>query len=341
MPGERGADADLRGLEVARLTNEDHVGVLTEEGAERGRECPADVFVDLNLVDALQVVLDRILGRHDVHVRRVDGVDARVERGGLAGSGRSSDQHHAVRLVDRGVELVEAPVVEAELRQIELQRLLVENSENRLFAEDRGECRDAEIDLAIAVAELDAAVLRQPALGDVEVRHDLQTGEDRCLQPFRWRQHFVQHAVHPEPDPENLLVRLEVNVGGALLDRVDQHHVHQLHDWRFVGRLLQLEDVDLGAFFTFIDDLDVGEVGLHVGQDAGDGLRLRLVVAVDRLLDRGLRRDQGQHLHERDVVQGEHVRRIGHRERERVPHPPHRDDLVLPRDGRRHELQYV
>ena len=86
------------------------------------------------------------------------------------------------------------------------------------------------------------------------------------------------------------------------------------------------------------------EVRLHVRQDAGDGLGLRLVVPVDRLLDRGLRGDQRQDLqvrHERDVVQGEHVGRIGHREGERVAHPPDRDHLVLPRDGRRHELQDV
>jgi len=67
---------NLRGLEVAGLTDEDHVGVLAEEGPERGGERPADALVDLDLVDALQVVLDRILGGHDVHVRRVDGVDS-------------------------------------------------------------------------------------------------------------------------------------------------------------------------------------------------------------------------------------------------------------------------
>src|SRR6266566_4285404 len=344
MAGERGANTDLRGLEVARLTDEDHVGVLTEEGAERGGERPADALVDLDLVDALQVVLDRILGGHDVHVRRIDRVDPRVERGGLAGPGRSGDQYHAVRLVNRRVELVEAPLVEAELRQVELQRLFVEDSEDRLLAEDRGQGRDTEVDLAVVVAQLDTAVLRKPALGDVEVRHDLQAREDRRFQPLRRGQHLVQHAVHPEADAEDLLVRLEVNVGGALLDCLDKHHVDQLHHRRFVGRLLQLEDIDLGAFLALLDDLDIGQVRLHVRQDGGDGLRLRLVVPVDRLLDRRLRRDQWQHLevrHERDVVEREHVRGIRHRERQRVPHLPDRDDLVLARDRRRHELEHV
>ena len=296
VAGERGADADLRGLEVARLTDEDHVGVLAKEGPERRGERSAHTLVDLDLVDAFQVVLDGVLGGHDVDVRRVDGVDPRVERGRLAGAGRPGDQHHAVGLVDRTVELLEAPLVEPELREVELQRFLVEDSEDRFLAEDRRQGRDAEVDLAVVEAELDAPVLREPALGDVEVGHDLETREDRRLEPLGRRQHLVQYAIHPEPDAEDLLVRLEVDVGGALLDRVDEHHVHELDDRRFVGRLLQLEDVDLGAFFAVLDDLDVREVGLHVRQDVGDRVGPGVVVAVDGLLDRRLRRHQRQHL---------------------------------------------
>ena len=223
-------------------------------------------------------------------------MDPRVERGRLAGAGRPGDQHHAVGLVDRTVELLEAPLVEPELREVELQRFLVEDSEDRFLAEDRRQGRDAEVDLAVVEAELDAPVLREPALGDVEVGHDLETREDRRLEPLGRRQHLVQYAIHPEPDAEDLLVRLEVDVGGALLDRVDEHHVHELDDGRFVGRLLQLEDVDLGAFFAVLDDLDVREVGLHVRQDVGDRVGLGVVVAVDGLLDRRLRRHQRQHL---------------------------------------------
>src|SRR6267378_774358 len=289
VAGERGPNADLRRLEVARLTDQDDVGVLPEERAKRGGERTADPLVDLDLVHALQVVLDRILGGHDVHVRRVDRVNPRIERRRLAGAGRSSDQDHAVGLVDRGVELIEGPLVEAELGHVELQRVLVEDTEDRLLAEDRGERRHTEVDLAGVVAELDAPVLRQPPLGDVEVGHDLQSREDRRLEALGRCQHLVEDAVHAEADTEDLLVRFEVDVGGALLDGVHEHHVDELDDRRLVGRLLQLEDVDLGAFLAVLPhDLDVGEVGLHVREDAGDGFRLRFVVPVDRLLDRRL-----------------------------------------------------
>jgi len=49
-----------------------------------------------------------------------------------------------------------------------------------------------------------------------------------------------------------------VDVGGALLDRVHEHHVDELDDRRLVGRLLQLEDVDLWRLLTVLShDLDV------------------------------------------------------------------------------------
>src|SRR3989441_1024636 len=52
VAGERGADRDLRRLEIARLADQDHVRVLAQERAERGGEGPPHALVDLHLVDA-------------------------------------------------------------------------------------------------------------------------------------------------------------------------------------------------------------------------------------------------------------------------------------------------
>ena len=72
---ERRAEGDLHRFLVADFADEDDVRVLTQEAAQRGGEVEADVLADLHLVDAKEVELDRVLGRHDVRVGRVDPGD--------------------------------------------------------------------------------------------------------------------------------------------------------------------------------------------------------------------------------------------------------------------------
>ena len=44
-------------------------GILTQEGAQRAREREPDLRLHVHLVDAADLVLDRILGGEDVDVR--------------------------------------------------------------------------------------------------------------------------------------------------------------------------------------------------------------------------------------------------------------------------------
>ena len=55
------------------------------------------LFVGLDLVDAGEHVLDRVLDRGDVLARRVDLLQRGVQRRGLAGTGRAGADHHAER----------------------------------------------------------------------------------------------------------------------------------------------------------------------------------------------------------------------------------------------------
>ena len=112
--GQRGRDR----LEVAHLSDEDHVGVLAQRRLQRVAEA-LRVGAELALVDEALLVpvqeLDRVLDRHDVLLARaVDLVDHRGERGGLPRAGRARDEDEAARpareLVDGGrqAELVDA-----------------------------------------------------------------------------------------------------------------------------------------------------------------------------------------------------------------------------------------
>ena len=103
----------------------------------------------LDLVDADEVELDRVLGGHDVGLGRVDPRDRRVERVGLAAAGRPGDQHHAPRLADLRLELAQRLRLEAQLRHVEHQLGAVEQTHDDLLAEERRQARDAEVDVAL------------------------------------------------------------------------------------------------------------------------------------------------------------------------------------------------
>ncbi len=203
----------------------------------------------LHLVDAGEIELDRILDGDDVDLGRVDARQRAVERVGLARAGRPGDQHHAVRLEDRLLEPAQRLGLEAELRHVEHQVVLVEEAHDDLLAEERGQHRDAEVEVLDPVGDpglhLDAAVLGQPLLGDVEPGHDLEAAGDRLLELERRVHHLVEDAVDAVPDAVLLLVRLDVDVGGAALDGVGEDDVDQADDRRFLGLLLQLLEVDL------------------------------------------------------------------------------------------------
>ena len=80
--------------------------------------------------------------------------------------------------------------------------------------------------------QVDPAVLRDPALGDVETRHDFQTRDHRALQRldvFRHR-HLDQAAVDPVADAQVGGQRLDVDVGRALVERLADDLVDELDD---------------------------------------------------------------------------------------------------------------
>ncbi len=92
----------------------------------------------------------------------------------------------------------------------------------------------------------------QTALGDVESRHDFQTGYQGILESQRWTHNFLEHTVNAETHPKHFLVGLDMNVaaaafGGIRQDRVDQRDHRCIH-----GGLLQLLQIDV---VVFLDDL--------------------------------------------------------------------------------------
>src|SRR5690606_40825357 len=99
--------------------------------------------------------------------------------------------------------------------------------------------RDAQVDVDALFGELledDASVLRQPALGDVEVAHDLQTSDKGRTDLARQAQFFLADAVDAVANDDFFLPRLDVDVGRAQVVGVLDDAVGQLDDRAGVDR---------------------------------------------------------------------------------------------------------
>ena len=144
--------------------------------------------------------------------------------------------------------------------------------------------------------------MRDPALGDVHLAHDLDTRDHRILDLLGHALHLVEDAVDPISDLHAVFVRLEVDVRRAHLERLEEHHIDQLDDRRLVGDVEQV----LG-----ITD-ECGEIVERLSFDRLDRLvdhvRLVTVGLVDLCGDRAARHEDRFDLHSQEL--GEVVHRV-------------------------------
>ena len=127
-----------------------------------------------------------------------------------------------------------------------------------------GNRRDPQFDVQWAVLlELDLAVLRLAALGDVQVAHDLQARDHGLAKVCGHFDVRHQRAIDPEPDAGLEFARhgLDVDVGRFLVVGVDDDLVDELDEFVVGGRRLQ------GVFVDAIVD----RPAVHVGQQLVDG----------------------------------------------------------------------
>jgi hypothetical protein len=62
----------LGGFQVPDFTDQNHVRVVSQDCPEASGKGQTHLRVDLNLVDPLKLILDRILGRDDLDVLGLD-----------------------------------------------------------------------------------------------------------------------------------------------------------------------------------------------------------------------------------------------------------------------------
>src|SRR5690606_18737100 len=244
-----------------------------------------------------EVIFDRILDREDLLLRSDDGMEGGVERGGLAASGRTGDEDDPVGPFDQPDETAVGFLVHAELGQREEDAIFVEHAHDDPLAEKHGDDAHAQIHLPAADRELDPAVLRQPLLRDIHVREDLDAAEDRGLESADLGRQLrgLEDAVDAIANGELVLVRLDVDVARALVDRLDDDLVDEPDDARL---LRHLEEV-LRALARR------SGFGLADAHHRVDRVAADAVVRLDQLVDLRLGSEHGL-----DAEPGEHARLV-------------------------------
>ena len=99
----------------------------------------------------------------------VDFLQRAVKRGGLTAAGGPGDQDHAMGLQDHLVETRQLLRRKAHSLQLGKNLPALEQANDHAFAVQRRHRGDTQIDILAAQSGLDATVLRQAALGDIEL----------------------------------------------------------------------------------------------------------------------------------------------------------------------------
>ena len=162
------------------------------------------------------------------------------------------------------------------------------------------------------------------------------------------RGRIYQDAVNAVAQPQRLLERLDVDIAGAVFDCLDQDEVGQFDDRGFLAGGCQLVEID------FLDgiprNLHAFSVGINIALLLGildDVLHAAALGSIDmvQLIEDSLFRcDESRHFQPGDapnVVNGQNIQRVGHRQEELVFQPRHGDDLMVVSHFTRNQIRHV
>jgi hypothetical protein len=222
---------------VAHLSENDHVGVLPDDRPQRLFVGEADLVVDLALGDAVDLVLDRVLGGDDLGVDVVERGNRRREGGRLPAARRpGQDDDSRLALEDVLGVAPEHQGREPELLDAEHTVAPAQDAQDRRLAVDRDVERDADVELMLLVRQDHAPVLVPAALRDVGLREHLDPADEGRMDALRKLEAANQDAVHAKADTHAVRQRLDVDVARALaVGRLDEV-VQEVDDLLLTGR---------------------------------------------------------------------------------------------------------
>ena len=274
----------LGGFQVPDFTDQNHVGVVSQNRPKASGKGQTHLRMDLDLIDPFELVLDRILGRDDLDVLGLDLAERAVKGRRFSRPRRTGHKHDSVRHANELLELLINLFRHSDPPEGELQVRFVQDPHDDTFAVKHRDDRNTNIDLPTRDSQFDSAVLGDPFLGDVHLGHDLQPTDDRRseLVHFRRGRLTLQNAVDSVTDFQARFLGFDVDVASPGLDRFGENLVDQTHDRRLLDLFGILETVRVDPFEHF----DVAKLHALQGDQAIDRLGADAQVFLRQALDR-------------------------------------------------------
>ncbi len=245
VAGQCGLHCHGRRLAIANFTNHDDVGILAHDAAQSARKVVTDFRLHLDLVDTVELVLDGIFERDDLHLGTVDAAHEGVQARGLAGAcgpGQKDDARgHLEVFEDARFDVWREP---EQAHVINKGRLAQESQHGALATFVQRQSRNADIDFLAADSQLDLAILGPPALGDIHRGKNLESRDERQHHRRGNALDLVQHAVDAVTHAGPARVRLDVHVRCAAAQGLGDQGVKQVDRRRLRGHLAQAVFLD-------------------------------------------------------------------------------------------------
>jgi hypothetical protein len=107
--------------------------------------------------------------------------------------------------------------------------------------------RDAHVELRLADFDRESSVLRQALFRYIQARHELESRHQGARDAIAFEHLFLQHAVDALPDAQARFAGLDMNIGSADLDGVDEHGLQKPQHGRIGGAVIggQLLQIDI------------------------------------------------------------------------------------------------
>ena len=168
--------------------------------------------MDLNLVDPLDSIFDRILDGEDLLVRAIQCLQRRIQGGGLTGTGWPRHQEDAVWTLDQSREPFQGVVAHPQVTERNQVGLAVEQAHYTCLAMTARQQGNTYIQLTPADAMLNAAILRTPFLGDIQAAADFDVTDQGRIHIYGVFCGHLKRAIDPISNPDSIDERLDMDI---------------------------------------------------------------------------------------------------------------------------------